>query len=85
MTASTEPTVEVSGLVKHFPVGRSGQVVNAVNGVSFSIRPGETLGMVGESGSGKSTIGRAMLRSKDPETRSACRAAMPGSILPEDA
>ncbi len=66
MTAGTEPTVEVSGLVKHFPVGRSGQVVNAVNGVSFSIRPGETLGMVGESGSGKSTIGRAMLRLTEP-------------------
>lgn len=66
MTERLEPTIEVSGLTKHFPVGRSGQVVNAVNGVSLSIRPGETLGMVGESGSGKSTIGRAMLRLTEP-------------------
>ena len=66
MTERVEPTIEVSGLVKHFPVGRTGKVVNAVNGVSLSIRPGETLGMVGESGSGKSTVGRAMLRLTEP-------------------
>ncbi|MGP1394207.1 MAG: ABC transporter ATP-binding protein [Inquilinaceae bacterium] len=56
-----EPVLTVENLVKHFPTG-GGQVVHAVNGVSFHIAPGEVLGMVGESGSGKSTIGRAVLR-----------------------
>lgn len=67
MPADAPPIVEVNGLAVHFPIsGRSGfgrrQVVHAVDGVSFSIRPGETLGLVGESGSGKSTTGRAILR-----------------------
>lgn len=59
-------TVEVSGLEKRFPSGKSGGFVHAVNGVDLAIRPGETLGMVGESGSGKSTIGRAILRLTEP-------------------
>ena len=59
------PVLRVEGLVKRFPAGR-GRFVNAVNGVDFEIRPGETLGMVGESGSGKSTIGRAILRLTEP-------------------
>jgi oligopeptide/dipeptide ABC transporter ATP-binding protein len=60
------PVLAVEDLAKRFPAGKSGRFVNAVNGVSFSIRPGETLGMVGESGSGKSTIGRAILRLTEP-------------------
>ncbi|MBT5267203.1 MAG: ABC transporter ATP-binding protein [Rhodospirillaceae bacterium] len=67
MTAEqTSPVLDVRGLVKHFPTGKRDQVVHAVNGVNFSIRPGETLGMVGESGSGKSTIGRTVLRLTEP-------------------
>ncbi len=63
-----EPLLTVDNLTVHFPVGRTGfwgrqrQFVHAVDGVSFSIRRGETLGLVGESGSGKTTTGRAILR-----------------------
>lgn len=59
------PILEVDGLVKHFNVGK-GAKVHAVNGVSFTIRPGQTIGLVGESGSGKSTIGRTVLRLLEP-------------------
>lgn len=67
--------LSVSGLVKHFPVrrdivatlaGRPRQVVQAVDGVDFTLARGETLGLVGESGCGKSTVGRAVLRLVDP-------------------
>ena len=54
---SAQPLVRVENVVKHFPAGL-GQTVKAVDGVSFEIRPGETLGLVGESGCGKSTLGR---------------------------
>jgi peptide/nickel transport system ATP-binding protein len=62
---SSEIMLEVVDLKKHFPHA-SGRPVRAVDGVSFTIRQGETLGLVGESGSGKSTVGRAVLRLLEP-------------------
>jgi peptide/nickel transport system ATP-binding protein len=61
------PLLEVSDLVKHFPIsggffGRSREAVRAVDGLSFHIDPGETLSIVGESGCGKSTVGKVVLR-----------------------
>src|SRR5262245_62781762 len=58
--------VEVRNLVKHFPIEGGDDVVRAVDGVSFSIVHGETLGLVGESGCGKSTLGRCLLRLIEP-------------------
>src|SRR5258707_6355496 len=58
--------VGVGGLVKHFPVEDSHDVWRAVDGVSFEILSGETLGLVGESGCGKSTVGRCLLRLIEP-------------------
>src|SRR5450432_1940938 len=58
--------VRVRGLVKHFPVEGSDDVVRAVDGISFQIFRGETLGLVGESGCGKSTVGRCLLRLLEP-------------------
>jgi peptide/nickel transport system ATP-binding protein/oligopeptide transport system ATP-binding protein len=67
----TGPLVEVRDLVKHFPIKggvlqRTVGVVQAVDGVSFDIRRGETLGLVGESGCGKTTVGRLILRLIEP-------------------
>jgi peptide/nickel transport system ATP-binding protein/oligopeptide transport system ATP-binding protein len=73
----TPNLVEVSNLVKYFPV-RQGVLqrvrawVQAVDDVSFTIRRGETLGLVGESGCGKTTLGRAILRLIEP-TRGAIK------------
>ncbi|MDX6695105.1 MAG: peptide/nickel transport system ATP-binding protein [Blastocatellia bacterium] len=65
--AEPEPElVRVRGLVKHFPVEGSDDVVRAVDGVTFEILRGETLGLVGESGCGKSTVGRCILRLIEP-------------------
>jgi oligopeptide/dipeptide ABC transporter ATP-binding protein len=58
--------VRVRALVKHFPVEGSDDVVRAVDGVTFEIVQGETLGLVGESGCGKSTVGRCLLRLIEP-------------------
>jgi oligopeptide/dipeptide ABC transporter ATP-binding protein len=58
--------VRVRGLFKHFPVANSDDVVRAVDGVTFEILRGETLGLVGESGCGKSTVGRCLLRLIEP-------------------
>ncbi len=60
-----QPLVEVKDLKKYFPASR-GQLVRAVDGVSFSIERGETFGLVGESGCGKTTIGRCILRLIEP-------------------
>ena len=67
------PLLEVQDLKKQFPIVRglfsrvSGQV-HAVDGVSFRIAPGETLGLVGESGCGKSTVGRTLLKLLEPSS-----------------
>jgi oligopeptide/dipeptide ABC transporter ATP-binding protein len=67
----TAPVLAVKDLVKHYRVGgglfgRARRDVRAVDGVSFAIAPGETLGLVGESGCGKSTVGKAILRLVEP-------------------
>ncbi|MBV9424680.1 MAG: dipeptide ABC transporter ATP-binding protein [Solirubrobacterales bacterium] len=72
MSTSAEPLVQVRDLVKHFPISRGivfqRQIgaVKAVDGVSFDIRRGETLGIVGETGCGKSTTARLLVRLLDP-------------------
>ncbi|MEU6126002.1 dipeptide ABC transporter ATP-binding protein [Streptomyces sp. NPDC047123] len=68
---SPEPLLKVDGLVKHFPIKkgllqRQVAAVQAVDGLSFDVRPGETLGVVGESGCGKSTMGRLITRLLEP-------------------
>jgi len=65
------PLLEIRNLCTWFPVkhglfGQSADVVKAVDNVSFSLHPGETLGLVGESGCGKTTLGRSILRLVEP-------------------
>jgi oligopeptide transport system ATP-binding protein len=73
--AAAAPLLEVTNLVKHFPIKKGlfsrvvGQV-RAVDGVSFSVNPGEVLGLVGESGCGKTTTGRCILRLIEPTSGS---------------
>ncbi len=59
-----ENILEIKDLKKHFPTKKG--LLHAVDGISFGIRKGETLGLVGESGCGKSTAGRAILRLHEP-------------------
>ncbi|MDP9431905.1 MAG: dipeptide ABC transporter ATP-binding protein [Actinomycetota bacterium] len=72
MTAAAQPLLQVEDLKKHFPVTRGivlqKQVgaVRAVDGVTFDVESGETLGVVGETGCGKSTMGRLLLRLLEP-------------------
>src|SRR5262250_2332366 len=70
--AASETILQVENLVKHFPI-RQGIVlkkqigaVKAVDGVSFELRKGETLGIVGESGCGKSTLAKLLMRLEEP-------------------
>lgn len=73
-TTSEQPLIEVRDLVKHFPVKRgfiSGltgaqDAVHAVNGVSFTVRQGEVLGLAGESGCGKTTTAKLLLKLFEP-------------------
>jgi len=71
-----EPLIEVRDLVKHFPLTagilfkRQVGAVQAVDGISFDVMRGETLGLVGESGCGKSTTGRLLLRLIEPTSGS---------------
>ncbi|HEX3240651.1 MAG TPA: ATP-binding cassette domain-containing protein [Solirubrobacterales bacterium] len=73
---SGQPLLEVTDLVKHFPIKRGILIdrevdqVRAVDGVSFSVEAGQTLGLVGESGSGKSTACRAVLNLVKPTSGS---------------
>jgi oligopeptide/dipeptide ABC transporter ATP-binding protein len=67
----TEPILQVENLVKRFPVKKQNRrgpalAVQAVSGISFSLAPGETLGLVGESGCGKTTAGRTLLKLTEP-------------------
>ena len=70
--ASPEPLLRVRNLTKHFPLRRGGllrgttTLVRAVDGISFDLWPGETLGLVGESGSGTTTAARCILRALAP-------------------
>ncbi|MGL3807935.1 ABC transporter ATP-binding protein [Paeniglutamicibacter sp. R2-26] len=68
------PLLEVTELTKHFPtkgsLGRTTGAVKAVDGVSFTLERGTTLGLVGESGCGKSTTGKVLMRLLDPTSGS---------------
>ena len=68
--AKTEKSelLNVRNLIKYFPIESSDDVVKAVDGISFDIKSGETLGLVGESGCGKSTVGRCLLRLHEPSS-----------------
>ena len=74
MAASSAPLLTVKNLQKHFPTGtgfppwKPAAYVRAVDGISFDVMPGETLGVVGESGCGKSTMARLLIHLIEPDT-----------------
>jgi oligopeptide transport system ATP-binding protein len=73
--AAGDPLLEVTDLAMHFParglsLSRRAEPVRAVDGISFGIQRGQTLGLVGESGSGKSTVCRALLQLLEPTSGS---------------
>ncbi|MCX5859564.1 MAG: dipeptide/oligopeptide/nickel ABC transporter ATP-binding protein, partial [Proteobacteria bacterium] len=73
MEHSSNNLLDVRNLKKYFPVqatffSSSRELVHAVDGVSFGIKPGETLGLAGESGCGKSTLARLILRLVEPDS-----------------
>ncbi len=63
---SGPPLLRIENLTKHFPIRNSKSKVHAAEEVTFSLSPGECLGLVGESGSGKTTVGRCLLRLEEP-------------------
>jgi peptide/nickel transport system ATP-binding protein len=86
MTASRQPLLQVSGLQKFFPI-RKGFLkrtvghVRAVDGVTFHIDEGETLGLVGESGCGKTTTARCILRALEPTAGQVAMRVADGSVV----
>lgn len=76
------PVLEARGLVRHF-IGRDGSRTRAVDGVSFTLQRGETLGIVGESGSGKSTTARIALALEDADEGEVTLLGHPWSAVPE--
>lgn len=60
------PLIQIDNLTMHFPIRGSRSKVHAAEDVSFTVSPGECLGLVGESGSGKTTVGRCLLRLEEP-------------------
>jgi peptide/nickel transport system ATP-binding protein len=84
------PLLEVTGLVRHYTLPRErllgpAPVVKALNGVSFGIQPGQSLGIVGESGSGKSTIARLVMALDHPTSGAVELLGQNLHALPKDA